>query len=102
MGINEDLKAAIQEAIQTDKLSGPKLRDILASGPRQVTKGLQEWNYKDGLILYKGLIYVPNNEELKCKVTQQFHGNARDPFPKAIAVVRLYLTDLSALRFGVE
>ena len=39
-GINEDLKAAIQEAIKTDKLSGPKLRDILASGPRQVTKGL--------------------------------------------------------------
>ena len=36
-GINKDLKAAIQEAIKTDKLSGPKLRDILASGPRQVT-----------------------------------------------------------------
>ena len=75
MGINEDLKVAIQEAIKTDKLSGPKLRDILASGPRQVTKGLQEWNYKDSLILYKGLIYVPNNEELKRKVTQQFHDN---------------------------
>ena len=28
-----------------------------------------------GLILYKGLIYVPNNEELKRKVTQQFHDN---------------------------
>ena len=75
MGINKELKAAIQEAIKTDKLLGPKLRDILASGPRQVTKGLQERNYEDSLILYKGLIYVPNNEELKCKVTQQFHNN---------------------------
>ena len=74
-GINEELKAAIQEAIKTDKLLGPKLRDILASSPRQVTKGLQEWNYEDGLILYKGLIYVPNNKELKRKVTQQFHDN---------------------------
>ena len=72
---NEDLKVAIQEAIKTDKLLGPKLRDILASSPRQVTKELQEWNYEDGLILYKGLIYVPNNKELKCKVTQQFHDN---------------------------
>jgi len=30
-----------------------------------------------------------------------FLGNARDPFAEAIAMVRLYLTDLSALRFGV-
>jgi len=74
-GINDDLKTAIQEAIITDKLTGQKLKDILTSGPRQVTKGLQEWNYENGLILYKGLIYVPNNEELKCKVTQQFHDN---------------------------
>jgi len=74
-GINDDLKAAIQEAIITDKLMGQKLKDILTSGPRQVTKGLQEWNYENGLILYKGLIYIPNNKELKCKVMQQFHDN---------------------------
>jgi len=73
MGINEELKVAIQEAIKTDRLMGQKLKDILTSSPRQVTKGLQEWNYEDGLILYKGLIYIPNNEELKHKVTQQFH-----------------------------
>jgi len=54
---------------------GQKLKDILTSGPRQVTKGLQEWNYENGLILYKGLIYIPNNKELKCKVIQQFHDN---------------------------
>jgi len=66
-GINEELKEAIQEAIKTDTLMGQKLKDILTSGPRQVNKGLQEWNYKDGLILYKGLIYIPKtkNEELK-------------------------------------
>jgi len=55
--INKELKEAIQEAIKTDTLMGQKLKDILTSGPRQVNKGLQEWNYKDGLILYKGLIY---------------------------------------------
>jgi len=30
-----------------------------------------------------------------------FLGNAQDPFAEAITMVRLYLTDLSALRFGV-
>jgi len=66
-GINKELKEAIQEAIKTDILMGQKLKDILTSGPRQVNKGLQEWNYEDGLILYKGLIYIPKtkNEELK-------------------------------------
>ena len=56
---------------------GQKLKDILTSGPRQVTKGLQEWNYKNGLILYKGLIYIPKtkNKKLKQRVTQQFHDN---------------------------
>ena len=74
-GLDTDLKAAIQEAIKSDCLSSQKLKEILLSGPRSFTKGLQEWNYEDGLILYKGSVYVPNNENLKCKVTQQFHDN---------------------------
>jgi hypothetical protein len=73
MGINTELKQAIQEAIETDRLTGQKLKDILLNGPRDATKGLQEWNLEDGLILYKGLVYVPNNENLKCKVVQQYY-----------------------------
>jgi len=42
MGINKELKEAIQEAIKTDALTGQKLKDILTSGSRQVNKGLQE------------------------------------------------------------
>jgi len=72
-GMNLDLKAALQEGIKADRVTGTKLTSMLASGPRHVTKGLQEWNYEDGLLLYKGLVYVPNNENLKCKVTQLFH-----------------------------
>ena len=40
-----------------DKLIGQKLKDILTSRPQHVTKGLQEWNYENGLIMYKGLVY---------------------------------------------
>jgi hypothetical protein len=73
MGINTELKQAIQEAIETDRLTGQKLKDILLNGPRDAAKGLQEWNLEDGLILYKGLVYAPNNKNLKCKVVQQYH-----------------------------
>ena len=68
-----DLKEAIEEGIKEDCIIGDKLKEILLSGPRHITKGLQEWNYENGLILYKGLVYVPNNEALKRKVVQQFH-----------------------------
>ena len=61
MGMDTELKAVIQEAITLDCLSGQKLKEILLSGPRSFTKGLQDWNYEDGLILFKGLVYVPNN-----------------------------------------
>ena len=54
-----ELKQAIQEVIETDRLIGQKLKDILLNGPCDAAKGLQEWNLEDGLILYKGLVYVP-------------------------------------------
>jgi len=72
-GMDLDLKAALQEGIKADRVTGTKLTSMLTSGPRHVTKGLQEWNYKDGLLLYKGLVYIPNNKNLKRKVTQLFH-----------------------------
>jgi hypothetical protein len=68
IGINTELKQAIREAIETDRLMGQKLKDILLNGPHNAAKGLQEWNLENGLILYKRLVYVPNNENLKCKV----------------------------------
>ena len=74
-GMDKDLKEAIEEGIKADRLTGNKLKEILLSSPRHVTKGLQEWNYKNGLMLYKGLVYVPNNKTLKRKVVQQFHDN---------------------------
>ena len=52
---------------------GQKLKDILLNGPHDAAKGLQEWNLEDELILYKGLVYISNNENLKCKVIQQYH-----------------------------
>jgi len=73
MGINMELKQAIQEVIETDRLTGQKLKDILLNGPHDAAKGLQEWNLEDRLILYKGLVYIPNNENLKHKVVQQYH-----------------------------
>ena len=33
-------------------------------GPRSMKKGLQEWNDEEGLVLHRGKIYIPHNEQL--------------------------------------
>jgi hypothetical protein len=40
MGITTELKQAIREVIETDRLIGQKLKDILLNGPHDATKGL--------------------------------------------------------------
>jgi hypothetical protein len=41
-GMDIDLKEAIEEGIKEDCLTRDKLKEILLSGPRHITKGLQE------------------------------------------------------------
>jgi len=76
-GMDEELHAALMEAIKIDNSTGmgEKLKKLITSRPRQVTKGLEDWNYENGLFLYKGLVFIPNNENMKRKITQQFHDN---------------------------
>jgi hypothetical protein len=42
IGMDIDLKEAIEEGIKEDHLTRDKLKEILLSGPRHITKGLQE------------------------------------------------------------
>jgi hypothetical protein len=75
LAMDTELKAAIQAAIKDNCLLGPLLQKLIANGLYSATKGLEQWNYENGHILYKGLVYMPNNKNLKCKVMQQFHDN---------------------------
>ena len=38
-------------------------------------KGLQEWNNKERLVLYRGEIYVPHNEQLCQDIIKLNHDN---------------------------
>jgi len=38
-------------------------KSLLKSGPREFEKSLQDWNYKNGLLLYRGKIYIPHSME---------------------------------------
>jgi len=34
---------------------------LLKSGPREFKKSLQDWNYENGLLLYREKIYIPHS-----------------------------------------
>ncbi len=48
-----------------DKEVSEALETLLKSGPRSLTKGLEEWNLEDGVILFQGQVYVPRDKELQ-------------------------------------
>jgi len=36
-------------------------KSLLKSGPREFEKSLQDWNYENGLLLYRGKIYISHS-----------------------------------------
>src|SRR5690606_1432118 len=49
------------------------LAQLRKSGPRRLTSGLAEWEEDNGLVYYKGRVYVPPDDELRRDVLKQCH-----------------------------
>jgi len=58
-------------------------KSLLKSGPREFKKSLQDWNYENRLVLYRGKIYIPHSMEdtLRQQIVQMHHDllSARHP-----------------------
>jgi hypothetical protein len=48
------------------------LQAIQALAPRALRKGLEEWNAEDGLVLFRGKVYVPNDQDI-CRDLVKLH-----------------------------
>jgi hypothetical protein len=71
--VQADLKSRIKETQDHDPEVSTALATILKNGPRTLTKGLEDWNLEDGLILRKGRIYIPRSLELRREITRIHH-----------------------------
>jgi hypothetical protein len=69
------LRQCIKATQEYDKDISNAVETILKNGPRSLAKGLEEWNLEDGIILYKGQVYVPKNEELRRDIVKKYHDN---------------------------
>jgi hypothetical protein len=57
------------------------LESILHSGPCSLTKGLEDWNLEDGIILYQGHIYIPKDDFLCWEILQIYHNHLATRHP---------------------
>jgi hypothetical protein len=67
------LRKRIQNAQTYDTEVSQALESVLCNGPRSITKGLEDWNLEDGLILYRGHIYIPKDKNLQKDIVKQYH-----------------------------
>jgi len=71
---NEIILKEIKAALLLNKVT-KDYKLLLKSGPREFEKSLQDWNYENGLLLYKGKIYIPYSvdDTLRQQIVQIHH-----------------------------
>jgi hypothetical protein len=67
------LKENIKNSPVLDFSVAQVLEIIKGNSPRAMSKGLQKWNLEDGLILYRGKVYFPRDEDLRQEVAKTHH-----------------------------
>jgi hypothetical protein len=76
LGVDDDLSKAIQDALPADRNIGEYLENLRNPDlPREedVQEFLEPFSMQDNLVLYEGLVYIPDNDDLKLRVLQQYH-----------------------------
>ena len=59
--INDELiLREVKAALLSNKVT-KDYKSLLKSGPREFEKSLQDWNYENRLLLYKGKVYIPQS-----------------------------------------
>lgn len=68
-----NLKERIQECTELDDEVQKAIDVIKKTGPQALNKGLTEWNLEDGLVLYRGKVYVPKDQAIRREVVRSCH-----------------------------
>lgn len=70
---DRELRQRIKDSNVHDDVVQIAMDTILSNGPRTITKGLQDWNIEDGIVLHRGRIYIPKDDDLRRDLLKLFH-----------------------------
>lgn len=71
----------IRESSEKEAEVVSALEKMKHMGPRKLANGVAEWEESDGLVYYRGKLYVPNNLEIRCKILKQCHDSVTTRHP---------------------
>jgi len=75
------LEQAIRDATEQDAEVTGALQLLKARGPRQLTGNLRDWEQRNGLVFYKGRVYIPKVSELRKRIVRLCHGSLSTGHP---------------------
>lgn len=70
---DQDLLKRIRSNSNKDSEVVEALGKIQDLGPRLLKKGIEEWNTENGLLLFRGKVYVPNDPSLRKELVKRHH-----------------------------
>lgn len=67
------LEERIRQSSQREAEVVAALERMKKTGPRKLANGAAEWEEEDGLVFYRGKLYVPNEKELRRDIVRECH-----------------------------
>jgi hypothetical protein len=78
---DKPLLQRIRDSSLQDQQVTEALNLLHTKGPRQLRKGLEEWNVEDRLILYRGKVYVPKDDAIRRDLVKLHHDTLQAGHP---------------------
>jgi hypothetical protein len=69
---DSELLDKIKSALENNKMT-KDYQNLLTSGSREFKKSLEEWNFENGLLLHRGKVYVPKDQDLRLELLKLHH-----------------------------
>ena len=71
--VAEDLREQVKQATQSDVFATNIIKCLTEKSPPPLRTALSDWTNDDGIILYKGKSYIPENAELRHSIIKEYH-----------------------------
>ena len=83
------LEQHIRDCTEREQEVVQALKTLQSKGPRRMVNGILEWEEQDGLLYYRGKLYIPDNKELRNELIKLCHDTPTTGHPGKHATLEL-------------
>jgi hypothetical protein len=79
----------IRQSKEIDESVATAIQTLHKLGPKKLRRGLEDWNNEDGLVLYRGKVYVPKDPDIRRDLTKLHHDSLESGHPGEAKTIEL-------------